>query len=71
MARLLNGLPLSGLKTKPPLDGNEDRMYVFCAKQIFKKKKNIKNLNKLIFNVNYFIIIKKKSKKEVILEVLF
>tara|TARA_B110000444_G_scaffold120004_1_gene112794 strand:- start:3664 stop:3879 length:216 start_codon:yes stop_codon:yes gene_type:complete len=71
MARLLNGLPLSGLKTKPPLDGNEDRMYVFCPKQIFKKKKNIKNLNKLIFNVNYFIIIKKKSKKEVILEVLF
>tara|TARA_B110000438_G_scaffold277051_1_gene299343 strand:+ start:992 stop:1132 length:141 start_codon:yes stop_codon:yes gene_type:complete len=46
-------------------------MYVFCPKQIFKKKKNIKNLNKLIFNVNYFIIIKKKSKKEVILEVLF
>jgi len=71
MARLLNGLPLSGLKTKPPLDGNEDRIYVFCPKQILKKEKSNKNLNKLIFNVNYFIIIKKKSKKEVILEVLF
>ena len=55
MARLLKGLPLSGLKTKPSLDGSDDRMYDFCPKQILKKIKSTKNLNKLIFNT-YFLI---------------
>ena len=63
MARLLKGLPLSGLKTKPPLDGNDDRMYVFCPKQILKKIKSTKNLNKLIFNTYFLIRIKRKMKK--------
>ena len=63
MAKLLKGLPLSGLKTKPPLDGNEDRMYVFCPKQILKKEKSIKNLNKLIFNTHFLIRTQRKMKK--------
>ena len=63
MAKLLKGLPLSGLKTKPPLDGNEDRTYVFCPKQILKKIKSTKNFNKLIFSTYFLIRIQRKIKK--------
>ena len=63
MARLLKGLPLSGLKTKPSLDGSDDRMYDFCPKQILKKIKSTKNLNKLIFNTYFLIRIQRKMKK--------
>ena len=63
MARLLKGLPLSGLKTKPSLDGSDDRMYDFCPKQILKKIKSTKNLNKLIFNTHFLIRTQRKITK--------